>query len=334
MISPGQRQRIALARALYGEPKLVILDEPNSNLDGAGEQALAETLKALRGQATVVVVTHRATLIQHVDKMLVLDAGKVQHYGPAAEVMRAMQHKAQRRRRRGRWRHAATRGHADDPGLARGRSGIVSAAVMPPPTASAAGAAPEEARRLARWAGAVLLLGIVPVAAWLTFAPLSAAVVAGSFVKVDLDRRVVQHAEGGTVRQVLVRDGQHVAQGEPLLVLGDVSVDADLNRLNYRVMAERASLARLEAEQSVGRPSTSRPKLLAAAADPRLAEQITKERSLFSARRDALVGQSELLRAQQGQGRAGGRRRCGRRLRRPPSRSSTRRPNSRPTAGC
>lgn len=95
VISPGQRQRIALARALYGEPKLVILDEPNSNLDGAGEQALADVLRALRGQATVVVVTHRATLIQHVDKMLVLDAGKVQHYGPAAEVMKAMQHKAQ-----------------------------------------------------------------------------------------------------------------------------------------------------------------------------------------------------------------------------------------------
>ena len=95
VISPGQRQRIALARALYGEPKLVILDEPNSNLDGAGEQALAGTLKALRGQATVVVVTHRATLIQHVDKMLVLDAGKAQHYGPAAEVMKAMQQKAQ-----------------------------------------------------------------------------------------------------------------------------------------------------------------------------------------------------------------------------------------------
>jgi ABC-type protease/lipase transport system fused ATPase/permease subunit len=95
VISPGQRQRIALARALYGEPTLVILDEPNSNLDGGGEQALAETLKSLHGQATVVVVTHRATLIQHVDKMLVLDAGKMQHYGPAAEVMKAMQKKAQ-----------------------------------------------------------------------------------------------------------------------------------------------------------------------------------------------------------------------------------------------
>ncbi len=90
-LSPGQRQRIALARALYGDPKLVILDEPNSNLDGSGEMALAATLAELRGKVTVVVVTHRTTLIQHVDKMLVLEAGRVKHYGPAAEVMRAMQ---------------------------------------------------------------------------------------------------------------------------------------------------------------------------------------------------------------------------------------------------
>ena len=56
---------------------------------------LAEALKALRGQVTVLVVTHRTTLVQHVDKMLVLEAGKAQHYGPSVEVMRAMQQKAQ-----------------------------------------------------------------------------------------------------------------------------------------------------------------------------------------------------------------------------------------------
>jgi PrtD family type I secretion system ABC transporter len=92
LLSPGQRQRIALARALYGDPRLVVLDEPNSNLDGAGEVALAETLKALHGEVTVVVVTHRSTLTQHVDKMLVLEGGKLVHSGPTAEVMRALQH--------------------------------------------------------------------------------------------------------------------------------------------------------------------------------------------------------------------------------------------------
>lgn len=93
VLSPGQRQRIALARALYGQPRLLVLDEPNANLDGAGELALAEALKDLRGQVTVVVVTHRTTLVQHVDKMLVLEAGKPQHSGPVAEVMKAMQAK-------------------------------------------------------------------------------------------------------------------------------------------------------------------------------------------------------------------------------------------------
>lgn len=90
LLSPGQRQRIALARALYGQPKLLLLDEPNSNLDGAGEQALGTALAALRGRMTVVMVTHRSTLVQRADKMLVLEAGRVSHYGPAAEVVQAM----------------------------------------------------------------------------------------------------------------------------------------------------------------------------------------------------------------------------------------------------
>lgn len=156
-----------------------------------------------------------------------------------------------------------------------------------------------EARRLARWAGWVLLLGLVPVAAWLAWAPLSSAVVASAFVKVDLDRRPVQHAEGGTVREVLVRDGQRVEQGQALLVLGDVSVDADMNRLSYRVDAERASVARLEAEQAM-MAAISWPQDLvrAAVADPRLGEQLAKEKALFTARREALGSQSALLRAQ------------------------------------
>jgi HlyD family type I secretion membrane fusion protein len=157
-----------------------------------------------------------------------------------------------------------------------------------------------EARRLARRAALVLVVAVVPVGAWLAFASLSAAVVASSFVKVDLDRRVVQHTEGGTVREVMVRDGQRVEKGEPLLVLGDVSVDADLNRLNYRVFVERASLARLEAEQLSAATVVFPDDVTAAArADARVAEQLIKERALFGARRDALVGQSMLLRSQQ-----------------------------------
>ena len=96
LLSPGQRQRVALARAMYGDPRLLVLDEPNSNLDGEGEVALAQALAAARKQGvTAVVITHRPSLIAHVDKILVLAGGRVQQYGPAAQVMKAMQQQAQ-----------------------------------------------------------------------------------------------------------------------------------------------------------------------------------------------------------------------------------------------
>lgn len=93
-LSPGQRQRIALARALYGDVRLLILDEPNANLDAAGEDALSEVLKELHGKVTVIVVTHRSTLIQHMDKVLVMDAGRARLQGPRDDVLRRMQNPA------------------------------------------------------------------------------------------------------------------------------------------------------------------------------------------------------------------------------------------------
>ena len=156
-----------------------------------------------------------------------------------------------------------------------------------------------EARWLGRLGAAVVALGLLPVLAWLALAPLSSAVIAHAFVKVDLDRRPVQHAEGGIIREVKVRDGQRVAQGEPLIILGDVAVDADLSRLTYRLQAERASSARLEAEQVVLSSFVFPLDLLAAAnTDARLAEQLAKERALFVTRRDALRTQTALLREQ------------------------------------
>lgn len=95
-LSPGQRQRIALARALYGNPQLVVLDEPNSNLDGDGEIALAQAMGELHSAGvTSIVVTHRPSLIAHVDKILVLAAGRIQQFGPSGEVMKGMQRQAQ-----------------------------------------------------------------------------------------------------------------------------------------------------------------------------------------------------------------------------------------------
>jgi HlyD family type I secretion membrane fusion protein len=156
-----------------------------------------------------------------------------------------------------------------------------------------------EAHRLARTGLLVLALGLLPILAWLAFAPLASAVVAPAHVKVDLDRRPVQHAEGGIVREVKVRDGQRVQQGEPLVILGDVGVDADVNRQAYRVLTERAGVIRLEAEQSGAANLNFPPELVKAAqGDSRMSEQLLKERALFAARRDSLQGQTALLRAQ------------------------------------
>ena len=155
------------------------------------------------------------------------------------------------------------------------------------------------ARRLARTGWWIVLGAVAPLGAWMSLAPLSMAVVAPAFVKIDLNRRPVQHLEGGIVRSVLVRDGQRVNAGDAVLILGDVSVDAERNRLAYRAHVEQAGIARLDAEQA--RAATMRfPAALIAEArrDSRVQEAIAKEESLFRARRDSLTSETKLLAAQ------------------------------------
>jgi PrtD family type I secretion system ABC transporter len=87
-LSAGQRQRIGLARALFGNPNLIILDEPNSNLDGPGEIALQAAIASAKARsATVIIIAHRPNAIVHCTKLMVIDDGKVREFGPADEVL-------------------------------------------------------------------------------------------------------------------------------------------------------------------------------------------------------------------------------------------------------
>jgi len=92
-LSGGQRQRVGLARAVFGTPQLIILDEPNANLDQAGEAALSEAIFSLKKRgAALVIVGHRPSTLAQADKVLVLKEGFVAMYGPRDEVLGAMRH--------------------------------------------------------------------------------------------------------------------------------------------------------------------------------------------------------------------------------------------------
>jgi ATP-binding cassette subfamily C exporter for protease/lipase len=92
MLSGGQRQRVGLARALYGDPVMVVLDEPNSSLDEAGDAALVQAIAVMKSRGTTfVVITHRMNVLSVADRLLVLRDGTQVMYGPTADVLEKLQ---------------------------------------------------------------------------------------------------------------------------------------------------------------------------------------------------------------------------------------------------
>ncbi len=97
-LSGGQRQRIGLARALFRDPKLIVLDEPNASLDSDGEQTLVHTLEALRAQdKTIVIVAHQASMLRTADAILILKNGRVIAFGPREDLVRKLLPEAKNR---------------------------------------------------------------------------------------------------------------------------------------------------------------------------------------------------------------------------------------------
>jgi ATP-binding cassette subfamily C protein len=91
ILSGGQRQRIALARCLYRRPSFIVLDEPNANLDSAGEEALLMAIQRLRAAGTtIVLITHKINILSLVDRIMIMGDGMVQAFGSRDEVLRRL----------------------------------------------------------------------------------------------------------------------------------------------------------------------------------------------------------------------------------------------------
>jgi ATP-binding cassette subfamily C protein len=91
-LSAGQRQRVGLARALYGDPFLLVLDEANSNLDSAGDAALAAAIAGVKARGGIVVmITHRPATLGPATHLAVINAGRLADFGPRDEVLQRMQ---------------------------------------------------------------------------------------------------------------------------------------------------------------------------------------------------------------------------------------------------
>ncbi len=155
-----------------------------------------------------------------------------------------------------------------------------------------------DAGRVARWGYLVLALGATAFALWGALAPVSGAVIAPGVIKVENERKRVQHLEGGIVSEIRVRDGDVVRAGQVLATLADEGVGATVDLLRGQLFAERVTAARLEAEKNEWPQPRLAEDLRAPALPPAYRTILDSELHLFTVRRDTFRQQTELLRAQ------------------------------------
>lgn len=157
-----------------------------------------------------------------------------------------------------------------------------------PDPACAPDASARRARRLGQLGLGALVAGLLGFLLWAGLAPLDEGVPTPASVALDTKRKAVQHQQGGLVREVLVREGDAVMEGQPLLRLDDAVTRANYEATRQRYLALRAAEARLLAEQAGQDHVVFSPELSSAAADPLIARHLAAQQQLFASRRAAL----------------------------------------------
>jgi ABC-type glutathione transport system ATPase component len=293
-LSGGQKQRIALARALFGEPALIVLDEPNSNLDNPGEQALLRSLvKLKRHGRTILVVAHQPSTLRTADKVLVLKEGMVEAFGEREEVLRSVM------RRPAQQRVVPMRGSKEEPALpAPAETSQITKYLRARHQGSEDDGAALPLSKVIRgpkvigYAAIVLFFG--GFGAWATIASLASAAIAPGLVSPDGNRKTVEHLEGGIVREIRVREGDHVNAGQVLVVLEDVRARAEFEELQERfvhlISIEARLLAELAEADSIAPPAQLDDY------DPEIFRPaLSAQQRLFESRQATLQGREKIL---------------------------------------
>jgi len=155
-----------------------------------------------------------------------------------------------------------------------------------------------EGRRAIRWGLAIILVAFGGFGSWAALAPIAGAIIVPGSIKVAHYRKTVQHLEGGIVKSILVKTGERVRQGQPLIVLDDVRESASVDVLRIQLEAALARAARLRAEKARAGALELPRELRERAREPRVEALIVAERAAFQARRQLIEGQAALLRTQ------------------------------------
>lgn len=155
-----------------------------------------------------------------------------------------------------------------------------------------------EGRRLVVAGAVAIAVVLAAMVSWAAWAPISGAIVAAGRVKVDSNRKTVQHRDGGTVQQILVREGERVEAGQTLMVLDDARIDAAFDMTQSQLDAQLIKRARLEAERDMAPSWALADGQLRRQDEPRVREVFARESGIFATRRSALESQMKLVRRQ------------------------------------